>query len=197
MITAATTIKQLDELFNTFNDHFFSGDLEKPVITISPDTRSSYGWFTTWRAWEDQTGGGYYEINICSDYLDRDPLETAETLLHEMVHLYNTSINIQDCSRGGSYHNKKFKKACDTHGLICEQSAKYGWSSTRLNDDAAEFVKSLDLSFNLNRPKVETSKTSKKSNSIKYVCPQCGAIIRATKDVNMICGDCMIPMKRA
>jgi len=31
-----------------------------------------------------------------------------------------------------------------------------------------------------------------KNRSIKYVCPVCGAIIRATKQVNVVCGDCNI-----
>lgn len=33
-------------------------------------------------------------------------------------------------------------------------------------------------------------------NSIKYVCPECGAIIRATKEVNVVCGDCDVPFER-
>ena len=32
---------------------------------------------------------------------------------------------------------------------------------------------------------------------IKYVCPKCGAIIRATKQVNVICGDCNVPFEQA
>ena len=33
-------------------------------------------------------------------------------------------------------------------------------------------------------------RSTSKNRSIKYVCPKCGAIIRATKLVNVICGDC-------
>ena len=36
-----------------------------------------------------------------------------------------------------------------------------------------------------------------KNRSIKYVCPKCGAIIRATKQVNVVCGDCDVPFERA
>jgi len=35
-----------------------------------------------------------------------------------------------------------------------------------------------------------------KNRSIKYVCPECGAIIRATREVNVICGDCGVPFER-
>ena len=31
-----------------------------------------------------------------------------------------------------------------------------------------------------------------KQSMRKYVCPKCGCIIRATKEVNIICGDCKV-----
>ena len=37
-----------------------------------------------------------------------------------------------------------------------------------------------------------TTERGKRGNSRKYVCPKCGNIIRATKAVNVICGDCNI-----
>lgn len=38
------TVKTLEELFDTFNNHLFDGELEKPVITVSPDsTGGAYG----------------------------------------------------------------------------------------------------------------------------------------------------------
>jgi hypothetical protein len=39
-----------------------------------------------------------------------------------------------------------------------------------------------------------TSTPPTKSNSRRYFCPQCKAIVRATREVNVICGDCMVPM---
>lgn len=49
----------------------------------------------------------------------------------------------------------------------------------------------------------ETTTTTKggrstsKNRSIKYVCPKCGAIIRATKLVNVVCGDCNVAFEIA
>ncbi len=34
----------------------------------------------------------------------------------------------------------------------------------------------------------------KPSSTRKYTCPVCGQSIRATKEVNVICGDCMVKM---
>lgn len=37
---------------------------------------------------------GFYEINICAEHLARPFEQVAETLLHEMVHLYNLQIGV-------------------------------------------------------------------------------------------------------
>lgn len=156
-VSLKPVIDELETLFSKFNKAFFEGKLEKPVITVSPDhTRGAYGWCTAWKAWQDGTKeGGYYEINLCAEYLNRPFEETCGTLLHEMVHLQNLQDNVQDTSRSGSYHNRKFKETAEAHGL--KGSSKSGGSSSR-----------------------------------KYVCSCCGTIIRATKEVHVICAECEV-----
>ena len=128
-VSLKPVIDELETLFSKFNKAFFEGKLEKPVITVSPDhTRVAYGWCTGWKAWQDGTKeGGYYEINLCAEYLNRPLEETCGTLLHEMVHLLNLQDGVQDTSRSGTYHNKKFKETAEAHGLIVEKGEKYGW----------------------------------------------------------------------
>ena len=84
-------IGELESLFDTFNGAFFEKKLERPVITVSPDnTKGAYGWCTGWKAWQDGIReGGFYEINMCAEYLNRPFEETCSTLIHEMVHLWN------------------------------------------------------------------------------------------------------------
>jgi len=194
LVSLKPVIDELENLFSKFNARFFDSKLEKPVITVSPDhTRGAYGWCTGWKAWQDGAKeGGYYEINLCAEYLNRPFEETCGTLLHEMIHLFNLFEGVQDTSRGGTYHNKKFKEAAEAHGLTVEKTAKYGYSKTALTPEAVEFVKTLGQDgFSLVRPKVPSLKgSSKSSKSRKYVCPCCGAIIRATKEVRVICADC-------
>ncbi len=36
----------------------------------------------------------------------------------------------------------------------------------------------------------KTGRGKSKNRSIKYVCHGCGTIIRATREVNVVCGDC-------
>lgn len=138
-------IEKLESLFSKFNEKFYNNELQTPVITVSPDTtKGAYGWCTAWKVWtvgeqkkiadlstltkEDleamKKDDGFYEINICAEHLARPFEQVAETLLHEMVHLYNLQIGVQDTSRGGTYHNKKYKEAAEKHGLTVEKGCK-------------------------------------------------------------------------
>lgn len=143
---------------------------------------------------------GFYEINICAEYLARPFEQICETLLHEMVHLYNLQVGVQDTSRSGTYHNKKYKEAAEQHGLTVDKDSKYGWTKTSLNDEAKAFVDGLqDKKFQLFRkPSFKMGGSSKtKQSTRKYVCPMCGCIIRATKEVHVICGDCNVEFEEA
>lgn len=190
-------IERLEDLFSKFNDYLFGGELQKPVITVSPDTKKGcYGWCTTYKAWqrdgqEEETG--YYEINICADYLNRPFLEICETLIHEMVHLIQRQNDVKGTSRGGKYHNKRYKEAAEQHGLMVAKDEKYGWCRTTLAEETAAWIiaKLNTDKFNLSRVNLSTIKKPSKS-ARKYVCPSCGAIIRATKEVRVICADCEI-----
>ena len=198
MTSLQPAISALESLFETFNQHFYNGQLPTPVITISPDTTNgAYGWCTSWKAWTDSStaedpDGGYYEINLCAEYLSRPLEKIASTLLHEMVHLFNQANGVKDCSRGGTYHNRKFKTAAEAHGLTVTESEKYGWNETELSESTKEFLEGLHLEgFDLQRKRIsKAGKGARKQSSRKYVCPCCGMIVRATKEVNIICGDC-------
>lgn len=159
-------ISELESLFSTFNKAFFEGKLEQPVITVSPDnTRGAYGWCTGWKAWQDGTKeGGFYEINLCAEYLNRPFEETCCTLIHEMVHLWNLQEGVQDTSRSGTYHNKNFKIAAEAHGLIVEKTAKYGFSTTTLAPATLNFIQAMEKTgFSLVRPKVPGLKGAKQN----------------------------------
>ncbi len=114
-------IEKLENLFSKFNEKFYNGELQTPVITVSPDTtKGAYGWCTAWKAWSVgeqkkvtdlatltkealeamKKDDGFYEINICAEHLARPFEQVAETLLHEMVHLYNLQIGVQDTQQG-------------------------------------------------------------------------------------------------
>lgn len=200
---------QLEKLFRMLNEDFFNGQLETPIITIQSTPRA-YGHYSVNPIW---TVNGYenkHEINIGAGTLDRPIENTVATLLHEMVHMYNdTVLNIQDCSRGGTYHNKLFRAAAESHGLVCLRSDKYGWSDTSsiISDTVLEWILEnniQEIRLNRNEPggiRITggntaanggvTPITTTKSNSRRWVCPCCGTIVRSTKTVRIICADCM------
>lgn len=188
-------LKKIESLFSKMNNHFFNGELPNAVLTASPcrtnGRHKTMGWCSVKNIWHEKDKTSYKEINICAEFLTRPIEEVAETVLHEMVHLYNLENDINDTSRNGTYHNKKFKESAESHGLLVEKDNKYGWTNTKLNEEAKSFVNSLNIDFSLYRQKEEKEKAKSKTQSTrKYVCPQCGCIIRATKDVHVICGEC-------
>mgnify|MGYP000003553189 FL=1 len=108
-----------------------------------------------------------------------------------MVHLMNLQNKVQDTSRSGMYHNKKFKEVAEKHGLTVEKDSKYGYCITKLNEASMAFVSAMNGEpFEMYRTKMTKISVSKGSSSRKYVCPCCGTIVRATKEVRIICSDC-------
>lgn len=202
--SVAPIITALESIFDSFNKHFFDSALLKPTITLSQKgtkTATVHGWFTQEKVWvrtrDGQDVDRHHEINICPEHLNRPAEEICETLLHEMVHLFNAMNGKQDCSSNGQYHNRQFKTSAKAHGLIAEKVRNYGYAKTSLKPETAEFIKSLDLTaFILYRDSIQADATGalpsqqKQSSTRKYICPKCGTLIRATKEVNVICGNC-------
>ena len=198
----------LNKIFDLLNEEFFESALSRPTITIQ-STPKAYGHFSlrddTWIS----KNGMSHEINIGAGTLSRPIENVCATLLHEMVHYYNHIHGVQDCSRGNTYHNKRFKTAAEQRGLCVEHSDKYGWSHTSPGDELLQFCLDNDLSdILLNRnefggyrvtgtgthaPATPTV-TRRPSSTRKYICPYCGNSVRATKNVNIGCLDCGVQM---
>lgn len=189
-------IENLENLFEKFNKHFFESSLSKPIITVSPNTfqnRNNSGWCTDWKAWkkygEHGKNDGFYEINFCAEHLSRVFEDICSTMLHDMVHLYNYENHIKDTSRSNSYHNKLFKTSAEKHGLQCLFSGEYGWNDTTPAPKTLEYFKTLD-NYNFDIYRVPQKKENLKQSGRKYVCPECGVIVRATREIRIICQDC-------
>lgn len=195
----------LNKIFDLLNERFFENELSRPTITIQSTPRA-YGHFTTRSDTWISASGESHEINIGAGTLSRPIEDVVATLLHEMVHYYNHVNGVQDCSRGGTYHNKRFRDAATVRGLKVEHDAKYGWTLTSPGEDLLDFVVENDLTDilitrnDLHYPATTTTgghiggnmkAPPKKSSSRKYVCPCCGISVRATKIVQIACLNCM------
>ena len=193
------------------NDTYFEGSLPPVVITVQSSPKA-YGHYTTWDAWR-QDEKGYREINLGAENLSRAIELTISTLLHEMVHHYCAMAGIKDTSRGGTYHNKKFKAEAEKRGLVIGYDPRIGHSPTSPSDSLIAFIEGqgwtgIDLSRtgcygasggaeggSGSDPGGGAETGKKKSNVRKYLCPSCGCSVRATKEVHIGCLDCNCPME--
>ena len=195
----------LNKVFDLLNAEFFESALSRPTITIQ-STPKAYGHFSlSENTWISKLGGTH-EINIGAGTLARPIEEVCATMLHEMIHFYNHVNGIQDCSRGNTYHNRKFKQAAESRGLIVEHSEKYGFAHTSPTEELLDFViknQLTDILINRNEATgfytgktgthsggVDTGRPPRTSSTRKYVCPCCGMSVRATKEVRIACIDC-------
>lgn len=198
-------VSQLEHVYNSLNSDFFAGELPVPIITVQskPGTYGHCSVAKVWQRKNDKT----YEMNISAETLNYPIEEVIDTLLHEMCHLYCRENNIKEVSRGGKYHNKRFKEVAEAHGLTCVPCGQYGWNTTP-GDNLVEYAlnkgwNEILLGRNTLPPAMRTGATGtaqpgaatpggkRPSSTRKVICPKCGQSVRATKKVNIICGVCM------
>lgn len=201
----------LEKLYDKLNADFFNGELDRPVITIQSTPRA-YGHYSLIPYW-NVDGTAKRELNIAAGTLNNRPIENViATLLHEMCHQYNNEIaNVQDCSRGGTYHNKHFRQVAETHGLTVTRSEKYGWSTTSPSDKLLDWILTNDIQeIKLNRNEyygiritggnaaanggTDAPPAVRPNHNHRYICPVCKNIARSGKALNLICGDCLVAM---
>lgn len=201
------TAGALEKIFRAVNADLFNGEVEEPIITIQ-STPTAYGHCSVFKTWQVK-GEDRHELNISADYLNRPIENTVATLIHEMTHLLNLQRGIQDCSRGGSYHNKRFKEEAEKHLIHIDYDSRIGYSVTSPTEELIEYIicKGFEEILMNHGNGLATGISGgkrggnggltigpKKSSTRKLQCPKCGNSVRATKEVNIICGDCMEKM---
>ncbi len=201
-------VSQLEHIYNSLNTDFWNGELPVPIITVQSKP-GTYGHCTTAKVWR-RSDEATYELNISAEALNYPLEDLIDTMLHEMVHLYCREHDIKEVSRGGKYHNGTFKRIAEAHGLTCFNAGQYGWN-TKPGDNLVEYALSKGwneirigrntLTLSLGAPVTGGQplrlEGKRPSSTRKYICPRCGNSCRATKDLNLICGDCMVPLKLA
>ena len=199
-------------MFRALNKKYFDGALEEPIITIQSTPRA-YGHVTVAKSWRRGLENRH-ELNIGAGTLDRPIENITATLLHEMVHLWNIQTGVQDTSRGGQYHNKKFRDAATARDLDIIYDSRIGWSITQPTEALCDFISEqgwTDIAMTRiewgsppsgagsgNAAGSATAKPTGAANAHhrKYACPCCGNSVRATKEVHILCIDCGEVMQR-
>lgn len=208
-------VQYLQKIYNLINEEYFEGQLEEITLTIQESTRS-YGHVSVSNTWFTTDNKAMKELNVSANYLTRDIVEVVTTLIHECSHIYNMEHDIKDTSNGFIYHNKRFKKTAEELGKIkIDRHEKYGWTISSPTEETIDFCirnglenimigRQSEFSFgtgftggtdkNTTPPRTTTTTPS---STRKYICPCCGNSFRATKDINVICGDCNVKFIKA
>ena len=202
-------VSQLEHMYNSLNTDFWNDELPAVIVTVQSKP-GTYGHSSRAKVWQRKEDS-LFELNVAAEVLSFPIEETIDTLLHEMVHIYCRLHEIREVSNGSAYHNKRFKEIADGHGLTCVYTgSRYGWN-TKPRDNLVEYAIEKGWSeIQISRSTIQairigatgvsqigagrTSGVKALSSTRKLICPKCGQTVRATKKVNILCGDCLLQM---
>lgn len=193
-------IGYLDRIFNLLNKDFFNNELPKVVISIKNSTKTN-GEFSVSDVWNCD-GISTKEIEIPISAINKSIQEIVVSLFHAMIHEYCFINNIKDTSRGGAYHNKRFKAEVEKRGIRVIYDGQNGWNTMFATSVIDQFcskysLRKVDIEALMTpvNPQGQTRKFHYGTyQSKRYICPCCGMIVRSGKFASLICGDCMEEM---
>jgi hypothetical protein len=129
--------------------------------------------------------GDRAEIMISGEGLTREPADVLGTLLHEATHALAAARGIQDTSRQGRYHNKRFAALATELGISTEHDDRIGWSITSVPDTTAKRyaaqITALAEAMTLWRhadQHITRGGTGGRSTNLLAACCPCGRSIR-------------------
>lgn len=214
--------EMLECAYDIFNNELFNSILPPVAITIMSSPRTN-AHFTLDKVWRNNDVR-LHEINISAEHLNRGVYNVLASLVHEMVHYYCLINGLKDTSQNHRYHNKIFKQEAEKRGLSISYAKYIGYSVTEPTQQLMDLIDDYGLkkTIDINRDGAviditvgigggtgidgtdglngidTTSNKKKKTSTRKYICSGgCGCSFRATKDLNVMCLDCMAEYIRA
>jgi hypothetical protein len=116
------------------------------------------------------------EVLISGEGLQRGAADVFGTLVHEAAHGVAAARGVQDTSRGGRYHNKRFAAIAGELGLDVELDGTHGWCRTKLSESALRrwhaVVAELDAALRAHRA-IETGAQKQKSARGRLLLAMC------------------------
>ena len=79
-------------------------------------------------------GADRHEVLVGGEGLQRGPVDVLGTLLHEAAHGLAQARGVQDTSRQGRYHNRRYATLARELGLEVASVQPIGWSATTVPD---------------------------------------------------------------
>lgn len=118
---------EMAQAYDHFNAELFGGELPRCLITFQREKRT-YGYFSSKRFINNGDKSITDEIAMNPAYFPITPLlETFQTLVHEMTHLWQEHFG--DPGRG-RYHNKEWAQKMISVGLMPSHTGKPGGKTT-------------------------------------------------------------------
>ncbi|GAA1746214.1 hypothetical protein [Nostocoides vanveenii] len=98
-----------------------------------------------WHHTHTAAGQRLPEVFVGGEGLGRGAVAVLGTLLHEATHALAHVRRVQDCSRQGRYHNRRFQTLATEMGLDVRQVPVIGWSDTDVpRATVAEYAEEVD-----------------------------------------------------
>jgi hypothetical protein len=181
-------------------------DVPEAVLVVasgSEGKRLNLGHFAPHR-WQ-VNGADRHEVLVGGEGLQRGALEVLGTLLHEAAHGLAQARGVQDTSRGGRYHNRRYVTLAGELGLEVASVKPIGWSATTVPEPTAvayagqleELAAVLVL---WRRHEHRIGSASRSRNLLAATCG-CGRRIRVAKatiaEAPIVCGLCEEPFAPA
>src|SRR5215216_3673491 len=150
-------------------------------------------------------GADRHEVLVGGEGLQRGPLEVLGTLLHEAAHGLAQARGVQDTSRQGRYHNRRYATLAHELGLEVASVQPIGWSATTVPEQtAAAYASQLEdlaAALILWRRHDHRSNPGPRSRNLLAASCGCGRRIRVAKttlvEAPILCGACAQPFAPA
>jgi hypothetical protein len=200
--TASLLVAALERTWQTIRRRH--PDVPEAVLVVasgSEGKRLNLGHFAPHR-WQ-VNGSDRHEVLVGGEGLQRGPVEVLGTLLHEAAHGLAQAKGIQDTSRGGRYHNRRYAQLARELGLEVTNVQPIGWSATTVPEHTAAAyagqLEGLAAALVLWRRQEHRLGTGPRSrNLLACTCP-CGRRIRAAKatlaEAPILCALCEDPFQ--
>jgi hypothetical protein len=148
-------------------------------------------------------GADRHEVLVGGEGLQRGPVDVLGTLLHEAAHGLAQAKDVQDTSRQGRYHNRRYATLAGELGLEVASVQPIGWSATTVPEHTANaYAGQLeDLAAALvlwRRQEHRIGPGTRSRNLLAAICG-CGRRIRVAKatlaEAPILCAACQQPFQ--
>jgi hypothetical protein len=203
-VAASAVVAALEDAWTAIRTHH--DDVPQVVIILGAGSEARRGLFkwghfaaARWHV----AGTNRPEVLVSGEGLRRGPREVLATLLHEAAHGVANTRKIQDTSRQGRWHNRRFATLAGELGLKVTQDPKTGWSQTHLTDELAgryaDQLTKLGAALQLWRHAELQIGTPTASRNLLPCSCACGRKLRVAKSTleqaPIICGACDEPFE--